>query len=296
MSLSEERPTSSDEVDLRKLLVTIGRGWKLILIFMAIGAIFAGAYHFLKQPVYQASSTISIDGSTLLTKTSPIFLIQSDEIQQEVIQALGITIDELPEISFSNDKLDKTIITITARSDDMDLSVDTVNTWAEISIKNINARTEFADEEIQKAQALIDTADLNLANYQKKNKLENLTWVDLQILTGVVEESTITVIGDSKELPTLTVSQKTALSNLVRQKILAGMEFHFINKRLYKYNIRRITSVVIKSERRNQKKQSFYPLIVDPWVRDPGFDFVWFLDPGQGLWKNSASNPTRAIK
>lgn len=230
MNIPGEKPINTDEVDLRKLLLTIAHRWKLILIFLLVGGLLAGAYHFLKKPVFQASSIISIDSSILLTKTSPLFLIQSDEIKQEVAQTLVVSIEELPEVSFSNDKLDKTIIVITARSSDKKLSQNTVNAWAEISIKHISNLIQSLQSEIKSAQAMVDSSDSDLAAFLRKSRLEHLSWVDLLLITGIGDMTNISIVSTEKEYPLLNTPQKLELANLIRQKMLAEWNFTRINQ------------------------------------------------------------------
>ena len=218
-----------EEVDLFKLIRSIGRRWVVLLIFMVLGGLLAGVYQYLKAPSYQAMAVISIDSSSLLNKTSPLFLVQSDPIRSEIAQTLGVSQDVLSsDVTFAYSKNDKTIINISAETDDPNFSVTLVNTWAEIAIQSINHDEEMATSQIDVAQQAVKSADTALLTYLDDNGLVDLTWVDLVAITGVGDRLN-TIYDSNKIYPPLTTTQREELTKLVRQKDLEEWNFNQVS-------------------------------------------------------------------
>jgi hypothetical protein len=232
MAILNPKPSRvEEEIDLRQVFSVLKQGWLTILLFALVGGLLAGAYHFLYKPSYQAAAVISVDGSTVLSSTSPIFLIQSDSVQAMVVKDLSLSSDELQNVSFSADKTDKTIITITAETKNAERSVAIVNDWAEEAVKMFNGEDDSAKTELKNALKLIDKANTDLYEYLDQNGLSSLTWNDVVAITGAASLPG-SLIDSSKEYPSLSVSQKMELNALVHQKDLAEWNYQEIS-RLY---------------------------------------------------------------
>jgi hypothetical protein len=245
-----------EEVDFYKLIRSIGRRWVVLLIFMILGGSLAGVYQFLKKPSYQAMSVISIDSTSLLNKTSPLFLVQSDPIRSEIAQTLGVSQGVLSNVTIAFAKNEKTIIDISAETDDPNFSVTLVNTWAEIATRSINHDEEMATSQIDAAQQAANSADAALLTYLYDNGLADLTWVDLVAITGVGDQLN-TIYDSNKIYPPLTLIQRKELTNLVRQKDLAEWNFNQVSNSVLSSTVAskhqaEVINKAIRSERSNR--------------------------------------------
>jgi capsular polysaccharide biosynthesis protein len=284
-----EQTTAIEEIDLHKLVWTICHSWMTLIIFIVIGGLGTGLYSFLSKPTYKATAIVSIDSSALLTNTSPIFLLQSDAVKSEVAQSLNMAIENLPDVTFSIDKIDKTIIYISTSTDNKDLSVKLVNFWADSSVKLINRDDEIAKNEISTIQQTLDSADSALFAYLQQTGLGSLTWVDLVSITGVTNDQlNMTLLDITKDYPKLTSKQKIELTNLVRQKMLAEWNFTRVNESILSNHV----PMDLRAKVLNRAYQSEKTNILTPYLMVPiglilGFlvAVVWILI--KNWWDNS---------
>jgi capsular polysaccharide biosynthesis protein len=222
-----------EEVNLHDLLLILKRSWVTIVAVMLIGGLLAGAFHFLKKPSYQATAVISVNSSKLLSKTTPIFLIQSDKIKNKVAKNLNLKLAVLSDVTFSTVAADKTIINITAKTNDSGLSINIVNNWATTAINSINGVNATAQAELDDAQKIVDSTDSDLLAYLQKNGLSELTWADLVAITGVEDGNSTIIVDNTKTYPSLTANQKIDLAGLIRQKVNAEWNYGQVRSDVY---------------------------------------------------------------
>ena len=226
----QKQSNDVETISLRALVSTVFKSWVLLLILMVLGGLITGTYHFLRKPVFTATSVVSIDSSLLLSGITPIFALQDDSIKESVAKELNMSVKDLPEVTITSDKTDKTISKISVQSGNPQLAMDTVNHWADLgvlSIKNnlvrINADLENANTEVTKTSAAI-------ANFLQVNNLNDLTWYDLVALTGIGSSDNLTIGDNSRVLPNISSKQRLELGELIRQKGVAEWNYSRISQ------------------------------------------------------------------
>ncbi len=230
MTESQSSQPLVHEADLHDLIRLIGRRFKLVLLITLIGALAGAAIFFFIKPAQSAVAVITVDPAMLVSSTSPYYLVQNDEIANAVAQKLGIALEDLPDMSFSVDKTDKSVITIEADANNEALAMNAANTWAEAAVEWLRDNSNSIAENLAEAQTAAETADTDLAQFLQTNGWENLNWVDLVAITGIDDNDNISIIADQKTLPQLTIAQKAKLSQLVRQKVISEWNYLQVSK------------------------------------------------------------------
>jgi len=288
LAAKNQQTTAVEEVDLYKLIRAISHSWVTLLIFIVIGGLVTGLYSFLRKLTYTATAIVSVDSSVLLSQTSPLFLFQSDAVKTEVAQNLSMSIKDLPEVIFSQDKTDKTIIYISTSSDNKDIPVKLVNSWADAAVKLINTNDENAKNEIDAVQQAVDSADSALINYLQQKGLSDLTWVDLVAITGIEDQSVSTILDTTKQYPTMTAEQKMVLTDLVRQKMLAEWNFSRVNESVLRNQVPNdLRAVILNRAYQPEETKTLTPYLMIPLGLILGFlvAVVWILI--KDWWDNS---------
>lgn len=221
---------AAQEMDLHDLIKLLARRVKLIILVTVIGGLAGAALYFLVKPTQSATAVITVDPDTLVSATSPYYLVQNDEIAQAVADKLGMTMEDLPEMTFTVDKNDKSVITIEANANKEKSAMDAANAWAEEAVLWLQQNSNSLGDNLATAQADTQNADKALAEYLQSIGLGKLTWMDLVAITGVGDNGSIMVYPDQTSLPTLTVKQKDTLSQLMRQKTISEWNYMQISK------------------------------------------------------------------
>lgn len=221
---------AAQEMDLHDLIKLLARRVKLIILVTVIGGLAGAALYFLVKPTQSATAVITVDPDTLVSATSPYYLVQNDEIAQAVADKLGMTMEDLPEMTFTVDKNDKSVITIEANANKEKSALDAANAWAEEAVLWLQQNSNSLGDNLATAQADTQNADKALAEYLQSIGLGKLTWMDLVAITGVGDNGSIMVYPDQTSLPTLTVKQKDTLSQLMRQKTISEWNYMQISK------------------------------------------------------------------
>ena len=276
-----------EEVDLHKLILTIGHHWVMLVIFMFLGGLLAGLYLYIRHPSYQATAVISIDSSTLLNQISPVFLVQSDSIKSEIAKNLDVTQDTLSNVTVSTAKNEKNVINISAETDDPVLSSSLVNTWAKIAVQSINAEDEIAKLDIETAQQVVNSADEALLKYLYRNGLGDLTWADLVAITGAGDQPS-TTSDNSKLYPSITSAQRIELANLVRQKNLAEWNFNRIGHSVLSNTVSsEHRAMIINEAEESERSDKLLTYLIIPMGVLCGFFLAVVIILIKDWWKNS---------
>jgi|GEM_PF-3970131 len=220
----------AEEMDLHYLIKLLARRVKLIILVTLIGGLAGAALYFLVKPTQSATAVITVDPDTLVSATSPYYLVKNDEIAQAVADKLGMARGDLPEMTFTVDKTDKSVITIEANSNNSKLAMDAANAWAEEAVLWLQQRSNSLSGHLATAQIDVQNADKALAEYLQSIGSGNLSWIELVAITGVSEDGEINVYLDHTTLPNLTVEQKETLSQLMRQKTISEWNYMQISK------------------------------------------------------------------
>lgn len=218
------------EADLHDLIQLIGRRFKLVLLIVLIGGLAGAALYIFAKPLQSAVAVITVDPDTLVSSTSPYYLVQNDEIAQAVADKLGIALADLPDMSFTVDKTDKSVITIEADANDEKLAIAAANTWAEVAVDWLRSNSNSLANNLNEAQTAVQKADKDLAEFLRNSGLDSLSWMDLVAITGVGDTGNINIYPEQGTLPQLTIAQKEKLSQLMRAKVICEWNYLQISK------------------------------------------------------------------
>jgi len=253
-------PYYDDEIDLREFIFTLLKGWKLILLFTLLGGVAALVISKLQQPVYETSAQVLIfpsvspataqflispDG-TPVTISPAVFLL-SDAVRQKSADSLGLAVSKIPPVSIAADKTNTTLFTITAQAASAQKAMQVANAWAEAGIAYMNVSAQLPLAQEAQARSALEAADRALVDYQQHNGLDQLTWADLQDLTGIGLANNVLAPG-GRELPNISPSQRLEIAKLMQARLDAQTEYETIRSLVVqtKYNLAANPPLVIK--------------------------------------------------
>ena len=232
-----------DEIDLREIVLTLLRKWKLLLIVMVLAAAAAGVFSYFqqqKQPLYTASSKILIDQSIFSALTAQngtpapssadltSFLL-SDPVRQKAAAILGIDAASLPTVSITPDAANS-IYTITVEAASAPQAAGIANAWADAGIEWANQTLQLPNDEESQALAAVENADRALVEYLDQNGLGQLTWSDLGILTGVGSSASI-LQASAQPWPVISPAQRLGIARLMQARMTAQAEYAYAQDR-----------------------------------------------------------------
>jgi capsular polysaccharide biosynthesis protein len=139
------------EIDLKELFYYLASKWKLLVLFVLLGASIAGAYHtFLLEPTYKADVSLYITNSDSLLTISDLQLssaltddytqiITSRNVLNKVIEELDLDIDynQLKDLITIENPSSSHIVCIYVTCDDQELCRDIANSVMNTSIEQI---------------------------------------------------------------------------------------------------------------------------------------------------------------
>ena len=102
----QQEPYYDDEIDLREIIQTLLKGWKVILLLTLLAGAIAFGISKLETPVYEASATVSIDQMALSLSANPASILLGGEMRQAVAEVLDSSARSLPLPGIVNDKTD----------------------------------------------------------------------------------------------------------------------------------------------------------------------------------------------
>jgi len=255
---------------------------------MLIGGLLSGLFLYTKNPAYEAQAVISIDNNSIIGKTSPLFLARSDQIQFEVAKILNVALDDLSTVTVAQDTKINTIIYIRAETENEQMSINMVNTWAEIVVQMINDTGESLRTELNTAQQAVISADSALITYLYRNGFGDLSWADLIAITGVRDQSSMIIVNNEKIYPSFTAKQRIELTDLVRQKQLAEWNNDQVNQSvLSTKNFSENRALVINKAKQLDTSNQLSTFLIIPLGVVCGFllAIIWILL--KDWWKNS---------
>lgn len=270
------------EIDLRELIRTLLKGWKVILALTLVFGAAAFGYSKMQTPVYEVGAQISIDADTLGLSINPVNFLLSDHIRQQVAGALSISIDELPGtltkdndeppfISVQKHSIGDTTYIIKIQHEDAIFAREMVNTWVDTGLLSVlDFLTPYLEEESVSREKL-NEADRALINYLEENQLERWTWTDLALLTGFGQQPTVllaenlqadsttgnmesisdsdsvTVLPDLQGLPSISSQQRLDIVQLMRAKSDAESAYNsaYYNARKAEYALETTPPVIL---------------------------------------------------
>ena len=218
-----------DEIDLRAMILTIVRGWKLLILLpLVIGATAFGVSSF-QSPVYVASSVLSIpnnissifNSQNLTLSTSPINTLMSDDMYQVVAEHLDMPAASLPTVGVTQSTTDKTVYIVAVQSQDAQLAAQVANTWADVGMEFINEKDLDSTALEENVKKELVEADRALVSYLEENGLQEWSWAELSALTGVGGASSAAVIIDENKLSAISPEKRVEIAELMRACIAA---------------------------------------------------------------------------
>ena len=240
-----------DEIDLREFVLVLLKRWKLILLLILLGGGAGFGFSMLQHPVYEASAQILIPPSVSpanaqvlistsikLDTTSPSVYLLSDAVRQKAADSLGMEPSEISSVAVVADKTNTALFTITAQAASAQRAAQIANAWSEAGIAYVAEISQLPLTQEAQARSALTAADRALVYYQQQNGLDQLTWVDLQVLTGVGQAAP--VFGPSlQEIPPVTFSQRLEIAKLMQARLDAQMEYDTFHTQMIqaKYNL-----------------------------------------------------------
>jgi len=238
----EPASNSDDEIDLREIVSTLLRKWKLLLIVMVMAAAAAGLFSYwqLKQPLYTASSQILIDqrifsaltaqnGTPPSSSADLTSFLLSDPVRQKAAAILGVEAASLPTVSITPDAANS-IYTITVQAASAPQAAGIADAWAEAGIEWANQTLQLPNDEESQALAAVENADRALVEYLDQNGLGQLTWSDLGILTGVGSSASI-LQASAQPWPVISPAPRLEIAKMMQARLTAQAEYAYAQDR-----------------------------------------------------------------
>jgi len=200
--------------------------------------VLAFRYSKMQTSVYEARAQIIVDPSIYAsnTNTNTNTLLKSERVRESIAENLNLDVDQVPEtnamrieeekasgeesirsVRIEADKDDQTLYTITIQSPDAKEAMEVANAWAEVGVAFVEEKALLSLNTEEDAKKERDEANRALMDYLQKKNLGNLTWADLEILTGVA-------LGGNVLTPSTADWQAKDISTEERLQIIALME------------------------------------------------------------------------
>ena len=213
----QQEPYYDDEIDLREIIQTLLKGWKVILLLTLLAGAIAFGISKLETPVYEASATVSIDQMALSLSANPASILLGGEMRQAVAEVLDSSARSLPLPGIVNDKTDQTLFIITTQSTDAQFAAEVANAWAETGVIYFAERASSAAL-LEYAHKLFTEADQAFLDYLENNNLSDMAWGELVWLTGIGNEQ---ALPPERILPKLTRQERLDLTALMQARVAA---------------------------------------------------------------------------
>lgn len=233
--MSESGSISQEEIDLKKLILTLLNKWYILVIFTVIGAGSVFVYGLFNKyvPTYTATAVIHMADANLTE-----FILKEGN-KDIVANKLGVDSKSVITLGLAQQANDKSLYNLTIQSTDKNKAIVQVNAWADVVVEEIiNSIISGALEPIAKAQADVEAADKNLVEYIHQINLDSLLWSDLINITGVVINPNLIVNNENLAQPLVTYvisdAQRSQLAKLMREKIAAEQTYQNVSTANYR--------------------------------------------------------------
>lgn len=233
---------TDQEMDLKEILLVFLKRWKLIIALVFIFGVFSLAISLIQRPVFVASSQIYVDNRIFPTEETIINQLVSFDLRQRLANKLKINDESIhyndgliPSILVKKEYKKPYILTVKAANKHDAIRI--ANTWADISMEWINQIIpQNLKTETNLAIADFEDADTALTTYLNQKGLGYLTFIDLQILTGIADTSNYQRIG-GKAIPSLSTSARSEITHLMVMRNNALTNYNSIQSEEVNYNI-----------------------------------------------------------
>jgi capsular polysaccharide biosynthesis protein len=222
-SLKEEN-YYDDEIDLREIILTLIKGWKVILLTTVLAGAAAFGYSKMQAPIYEASTTLTIDQAALtidqaaLLTINPDNLLVGDEAKEIVADILDTPAATLPTPVITNNK---TLFTITIQSANAEEASRIANAWADGGLQIIDLQLEEMSINLDLSIADMEAADSDLVSYLRQQELSQWTWAELAALTGVSDSTSIIILTNIEERPNISDKERLEIAHLMFARVAA---------------------------------------------------------------------------
>jgi hypothetical protein len=202
--------------DLKKTIKLVFQRWKLLLPLLILGGALMGGYNYHQQST-TVSAVIYMDQEDLLQQLS------SDKSKQAVADELGISFENLSSVEIQSDKTVPALVIITGSSRNLQENIKLVNTWAEVILEQAKIiQSSDAEGRIEVAYKAFTQANDDLVNFLVQENLTNLTYSQLEEMTGIdLLESDRVVMQADSNLPILPVDKLLKLTQLLNARVNA---------------------------------------------------------------------------
>ncbi|MBI5035646.1 MAG: hypothetical protein HZB51_34570 [Chloroflexi bacterium] len=188
----------SNEIDLHNYIDVLIRRWQIILAMPVLAIIVAVGVTFAIKPTYEATTTLALAPSTVsisLSNQLPPYYLMVDSPRHlptaytptyyiAILKGADVVNAAKPRatISISADSGDRSLIAITARSDDPKIAVESANNYANASAERIRQLLTPNSAESTLAKQKLDAAQQALDQFMREN---NLVETDPSAATGL---------------------------------------------------------------------------------------------------------------
>ncbi|MDE3090036.1 MAG: hypothetical protein KGJ80_11700 [Chloroflexota bacterium] len=179
---------NDDTLDLREYLDVLIRRWRFVLAMPILAMIAAALVSFAMKPTYEATAVIALSPSTLsipttgqaqpyyllvdsprrlptaYTPTYYVALLNGDDVVAQVAPQAAVTI--------APNSGDKSLIEITARSEDPQKAASTANKWMQEGAARIQKALLPSQNELGAAGVKLTEAEQALVKFSKGNGLD----------------------------------------------------------------------------------------------------------------------------
>jgi uncharacterized protein involved in exopolysaccharide biosynthesis len=178
---------TEDTFDLREYFDVLIRRWKFVLAMPILAAIAATLVSAAIKPMYEATAVIALSPATLSVPTSgqaPPYYLMVDSPRRlptaytpayyvALLNSAEVVAQVAPQaaVTIAPNGGDKSLIEITARSDDPQKAVTTANKWMREGAAQIQKALLPSQDELGAAQVKLDEAEQALVKFSKDNGL-----------------------------------------------------------------------------------------------------------------------------
>ncbi len=188
-----------EEIDLRKYVQVLVQYWKWITGAALIAATAALVVSFLLPPTYEATALVAVTKPRYVMQFDPRFetldniqpaykaypeLASSDDLLRDLMERLdplprGVqTLRDVKEMVEAEGGADPSIIRLTVRARDPEEAARIANVWAALFVERANelygthneAELHFFEEQLQRAEAELQSAEQALIEFQARNQ------------------------------------------------------------------------------------------------------------------------------
>lgn len=213
--------TESFDRDLKRELRTIGKLWWTVAIAMLIGGLAGWLISKNVQPSYTATAVVLADPDFMpLRNQFPNFLLQNDQIKQQVVSTLGQEkFDQTEPPTYLLDRTDRSVVSIIVVSSDPFIASEAANAWANSAVEWLLSNIKVSEKLLEQKKTDLNLAEEELVNYLEQENLQKITWCEVTLITGVGNCDNQIFTDGADILSQVDASTRSEMTRLARNKV-----------------------------------------------------------------------------